>query len=91
MPVDAGNVMPANMEKASRYLWLASENERRASETSRPPLKVLFLKLASEYRSMAQQMDDPVRWRAEHVALEAPALGALSQGSSSNSHSKPAR
>jgi hypothetical protein len=80
MPMDAGNAMLGNMEKAKRYLWLASENERRASETSHPPLKALFLNLASEYRNMAQQIDDPGRWRAKHVALEAQASGALLQG-----------
>jgi hypothetical protein len=69
--MDAGNAMPENAEKARRYLSLASENERRASETSHPALKALFLELASEYRNMAQQIDDPVRRRAKHVAFEA--------------------
>jgi hypothetical protein len=91
MPIDAGNAMLAKTEKARRYMYLASENERRASETSYPPLKVFFLKLASEYRGLAQQIDDAVPWRPTHVALGAQASGALFQGPSSNSHSKKAR
>src|SRR5262245_35640106 len=87
--MNAGSVMLGNMEKAQRYLWLASQNDRRASETSHPPLKALFLKLASEYRNMAQQIDDPARWRAKHVASEAS--GAFFSGPWSNSHSKRAR
>ena len=53
--LDAGNVMRKTRKKLRRYLWLASENERRASETSHLPLKTLFLELASEYRNLAEQ------------------------------------
>ena len=71
--------MPENTEKSKRYLWLARENERRAAQTSHPPLKALFVELASEYRNSAEQVNDPVRWRAKHVASELRASEAFSQ------------
>jgi hypothetical protein len=68
LPTDAGIAMPGSTEKSKRYLWLARENERRATGTSHPPLKALFLKLASEYRHLAEQIDDPVQWGTKHIA-----------------------
>ena len=62
--------MPGSTEKSKRYLWLAIENERRAATTSHRALKSLFLGLASEYRELAQQIDDPVQWRAKRAAIE---------------------
>jgi hypothetical protein len=42
----------------------------KAATTSHPALKSLFLGLASEYRELAQQIDDPVQWRAKRAAIE---------------------
>jgi hypothetical protein len=47
--------MPGSTEeKSRRYLQLAAENEKRASETKNSELKRKFLELASGYRELAR-------------------------------------
>jgi hypothetical protein len=64
--------MPGTIDKSKRYLWLATENERRAAEAVYPALKALFLQLASQYRDMAEQIDDPVKWHTKHTTASEP-------------------
>jgi hypothetical protein len=60
--------MPGATEKSRKYLQLAAENDKRASETKRPELKRLFLELADGYRELAELIHDPVQWRAKLTA-----------------------
>jgi hypothetical protein len=60
--------MPGSTEKSKEYLRLAAESDKRASETENQELRPLFLELASEYRELAELIDDPGRWRAKLMA-----------------------
>jgi hypothetical protein len=56
--------MHGSTEKSRGYLELATRNEKRASETTNAELKKIFLEIASAYRKLAEQIDDPMQWRA---------------------------
>jgi hypothetical protein len=60
--------MRGSTEKSSKYLQLADMNEKRASETKNTELKRIFLELGSEYRELAELIDDPEQWRAKLTA-----------------------
>ena len=60
--------MPGLTDKSREYLQLAANNERRASETTNPELKRIFLDLVSGYRELAEHIDDPAQWRAKLMA-----------------------
>ena len=57
--------MAAKKDKARRYLHWAALNERRAAEAYNGDLKTLFLKIAAQYRDLAQQTAYPKQWQAK--------------------------
>jgi hypothetical protein len=57
-------VVLRSTEKSREYSRLAAENDKRAAETANPELKAIFLELASEYRDLAELIEDPEQWRA---------------------------
>jgi hypothetical protein len=59
--------MAGNTAKSRRYLRWAAANERRAASTSDSELKTLFLRVATQYRDLALQIDDPAQWRAKLI------------------------
>ena len=61
--------MEGSTEKSKKYLQFAAANEKRASETGNTELKRIFLELASEYRELAEIIDDPERWRAKLMGI----------------------
>ena len=61
------SVMPGYTEKSRRYLRLADEQTHRAEAALSPKSKAMYLQLASQYRDLAQQIDDPARWRARRM------------------------
>ena len=61
--------MPGCTDKSRKYLQLAAENDKRASETKNTELKRIFLELASGYRELAELIDDPARWRAKLMGI----------------------
>jgi hypothetical protein len=53
--------MPGYTNKSRRYLHLAAANERRAASAYDEKLKTVFLRIAAEYRDLAEQIDDPLQ------------------------------
>ncbi len=43
---------------------LAAESERRAASARDEDLKKVFVQIAEEYRNLALQIEDPVKWRS---------------------------
>jgi hypothetical protein len=56
--------MANDREQARKYLSLAAASERRAASARDEDLKNVFLQIAEEYRNLALQIEDPVKWRA---------------------------
>ena len=54
-------------DKSRRYLRWAAANEGRAASAYNEELKTLFLRIAAQYRDLAEQIDDPVQWRAKLI------------------------
>jgi hypothetical protein len=52
-------------DKSRRYLRWAAANERRAAHAYHEELKTLFLRIAAQYRDLAEQIDDPEQWQAK--------------------------
>jgi hypothetical protein len=57
--------MAGETDKSRRYLRWAAANEGRAASTNDEELKTLFLRIAAQYRDLAEQIDDPEQWRAK--------------------------
>ena len=57
--------MPGYTDRSRRYLRLAAEHEKRSADAQSSELKAKFLAVASQYRDLAMQIDDPERWRAK--------------------------
>jgi hypothetical protein len=57
--------MPGYTDRSRRYLRLAAEYEKRSADAQSPELKAKILAVASQYRDLAMQIDDPERWRAK--------------------------
>jgi hypothetical protein len=55
--------MPGYTDKSRRYLRLADEHTHRAEAALSPKSKTMYLQLANQYRELAEQIDDPARWR----------------------------
>jgi hypothetical protein len=55
--------MTNDKERARKYLSLAAASERRAASARDDDLKKVFLQIAEEYRNLALQIEDPVKWR----------------------------
>jgi hypothetical protein len=53
------------IDKSRRYLRWAAANEERAANAYDEELKTLFLRIAAQYRDLAEQIDDPEQWRAK--------------------------
>jgi hypothetical protein len=49
--------MPGDTDKSERYLRWAAANERRAASADGEELKTMFLRIASQYRELAQIAD----------------------------------
>jgi hypothetical protein len=49
--------MPGDTDKSRRYLQLAAANERRAASADGEKLKTLFLRMAAQYRDLAELPD----------------------------------
>jgi hypothetical protein len=64
--------MPTSTEKSREYLRMAAENDQRASKTENPELKAIFLEIASEFRELAELINDPEQWRARLIASGTP-------------------
>jgi hypothetical protein len=52
-------------DKSRRYLRWAAANEERAANAYDEELKTLLLRIAAQYRDLAEQIDDPEQWRAK--------------------------
>jgi len=59
--------MAGDTDKSRRYLRWAAANEGRAASAYNEELKTLFLRIAAQYRDLAEQIDDPVQWRAKLI------------------------
>ena len=59
--------MANDRERARKYLSLAAASERRAASARDEDLKKVFLQIAEEYRNLALQIEDPVKWRAMQI------------------------
>jgi hypothetical protein len=59
--------MAGDTDKSRRYLRWAAANEGRAASANNEELKTLFLRIAAQYRDLAEQIDDPVQWRAKLI------------------------
>jgi hypothetical protein len=57
--------MAGETDKSRRYLRWGVANEERAASASDEELKTLFLRIAAQYRDLAEQIDDPEQWRAK--------------------------
>jgi hypothetical protein len=57
--------MVGETDKSRRYLRWAAANEGRAASTNDEELKTLFLRIAAQYRDLAEQIDDPEQWRVK--------------------------
>jgi hypothetical protein len=62
--------MAGETDKSRRYLRWAAANEGRAASPYDPELKTLFLRIAAQYRDLAEQIDDPEQWRAKRRGRE---------------------
>jgi hypothetical protein len=62
--------MPGYSEKSRKYLRLADEQTHRAEAALTATTRSMFLLLAQRYRDLADEIDDPARWRSR--ALRAP-------------------
>jgi hypothetical protein len=56
--------MANDTDRARKYASFAATSERRAASTRDAGLKRVFLQIADEYRNLALQIEDPVKWRA---------------------------
>ncbi len=56
--------MTNDRERARKYLSLAAESERRAASARDEDLRKVFVQIAEEYRNLALQIEDPVKWRS---------------------------
>jgi hypothetical protein len=57
------SVMPGYTDKSRRYLRLADEHTHRAEAALTATSRSMYLQLANQYRDLAEQLDDPARWR----------------------------
>jgi hypothetical protein len=57
------SVMPGYTDKSRRYLRLAGEHTHRAEAALSAKSRSMYLQLANQYRDLAEQLDDPARWR----------------------------
>jgi len=57
--------MARETDKSRRYLRWAAANEERAARAYNEEVKTLFLRIAAQYRDLAEQIDDPEQWRAK--------------------------
>jgi hypothetical protein len=55
--------MPGYTDKSRRFLRLAGEHIHRAEAALSPKSRSTYLQLAHQYRELAEQIDDPARWR----------------------------
>jgi hypothetical protein len=59
------SAMAGQTDKSKRYLRWAAANDQRAASAYNGELKTLFLRIAAQYRDLAEQLDDPEQWRAK--------------------------
>ena len=57
--------MAGETDKSRRYLRWAAANEGRAARAYNEEVKTLFLRIAAQYRDLAEQIDDPQQWRTK--------------------------
>jgi hypothetical protein len=57
--------MAEETNKSKRYLRWAAANEQRAARAYNEEVKTLFLRIAAQYRDLAEQIDDPQQWRTK--------------------------
>jgi hypothetical protein len=63
--------MAGYTDKSRRYLRWAAANERRAASAHGREFKTMLLWVAAQYRDLAEQTDNPERWRAKRAAAGA--------------------
>jgi hypothetical protein len=63
--------MSGYTEKSRRYLRWAAANERRAASAHGQEFKTMLLRVAAQYRDLAEQTDNPETWRAKRTAAGA--------------------
>jgi hypothetical protein len=56
--------MPGYTDKSRKYLRRADEQTHRAEAALSPQSRLMYLQLANQYRELAEQLDDPRRWRS---------------------------
>jgi hypothetical protein len=56
----------ADIDKSRKYLRYATANERRAARTNDEGLKAMFLRVATQYRELAQ-INDPTGEATDHA------------------------
>jgi hypothetical protein len=61
------SVMPGYTDKSRRFLRLADEHTHRAEAALSPKSRSTYLLLAHQYRELAEQIDDPARWRTRSM------------------------
>ena len=66
------SVMPGYTDKSRRFLRLADEHTHRAEAALSPKSRSTYLLLAHQYRELAEQIDDPARWRTRPMMHTAP-------------------
>jgi hypothetical protein len=69
--------MAGETDKSRRYLRWAAANEQRAASAYNEELKTLFLRIAAQYRDLAEQIDDPEQWRAKRRGRTGPTITEL--------------
>jgi hypothetical protein len=66
------SVMPGYTDKSRRFLRLADEHTHRAEAALSPKSRSTYLQLANQYRELAEQIDDPARWRTRPMPYKPP-------------------
>jgi hypothetical protein len=69
--------MPGYTDKSRRYLRIADEHTHRAESAHNPRSKLTFLQLAKRYRELAEQIDNPARWRTRSMPLDKSRKGGI--------------
>jgi hypothetical protein len=64
--------MARETDKSRRYLRWAAANEQRAASAYNEELKTLFLRIAAQYRDLAEQIDDPEQWAGQTLGPHWP-------------------